>query len=497
VKRLEPNEVEVTFYLAHTGEPVHQEVLDDLPEFMQGVADTWTEALVHGILRSVVPETRRDLIVEMRVSWYQVFTDQPAPKDILIRGPRPPAHPSYLVLKPKDVWRYWFSRGARTETRRRWHALARYRDLEVLPQLNRTRIKLSSFIRSALPRRGSEARRTSVQKGEVLHHGTSESGFVHPDAPAWFSNAEAVARYFSDWRGGNPRKRRVLSYRATRRIPGLALVRDKREMDRLMEEVAPYEEPTGSEEMASAVCKSDYAGWRIPENYPEGNDTLLCSDSDVRSLEHTGTVRVHGSRAKKPVEYDVRREAGVYETSLVADTVLREIASTMVRYKRGVPMDDAFMGRIPPIVVHYTDSTANPYHLDLLVSKGRIRATVERVVRLLNAGHMMHDDRERALIRERLVEESPKAACRHDRDVIVVRRRTLLWKASPPLSDDGWFYGFREPLDRWFVLHFRTAKAVDKIQKARMKMYERVDSWFEPRLTGSSFDRWLTRRSGR
>jgi hypothetical protein len=143
----------------------------------------------------------------------------------------------------------------------------------------------------------SPIRKAAIAKGEVLYHGTSaKEPFTHPDAPAWFSQVEATAEWFVNWAGDGPRPR-VLSFRATRRIPNLLLLRDSAEIGAVMEHLVPYDPPEDPQSMAEAVCDAGYAGWRVPGNYPDGgDDILLCDDRVIESLEPIGVRRALRSR---------------------------------------------------------------------------------------------------------------------------------------------------------------------------------------------------------
>lgn len=116
-----------------------------------------------------------------------------------------------------------------------------------------------------------------LKKGTVLYHGTSsEHEFDMPDAPAWFSEAPEVAWYFARRSGeGEPR---VLKYRVVKAVQ-LALIRGRADMDRFRELIGEhYGEP---QEMAELTCRAGFDGWCIPNNYPEGSDTLLCDPDSI------------------------------------------------------------------------------------------------------------------------------------------------------------------------------------------------------------------------
>ncbi len=134
----------------------------------------------------------------------------------------------------------------------------------------------------------SPIRKAAIAKGEMLYHGTSaREDFTFPVTPAWFSQARATAEWFTDWNEAGPR-RRILSFRAKRRISNLLLVEDAAELRAVMEHLAPYDPPEGTHDMADAVCQAGYAGWRIPGNYLHdgGDDILLCGDiEDLLSYE--------------------------------------------------------------------------------------------------------------------------------------------------------------------------------------------------------------------
>lgn len=114
---------------------------------------------------------------------------------------------------------------------------------------------------------------TSVPKNTVLYHGTaSPEDFDIPRGPAWFSNAEAVARSFMRWHGQSERSR-VIAYRTTSRVPNLLFIDGTDTMSRFVKSLDLSGDP---QELAEAVCDGGWNGWNIPSNYLEGSDLLLC-----------------------------------------------------------------------------------------------------------------------------------------------------------------------------------------------------------------------------
>ena len=131
-----------------------------------------------------------------------------------------------------------------------------------------------------------------LRKGTLLYHGTrarepfEEGGFA-PNAPAWFSTSETVAREFVDWHEGP--KARILVYRLTSNVPCLVTIEDKDDFQRLEDRI---EEETGlgigmgASDMAEAICeRTHYNGWYIPYNYPSGDDILLCNTDALEFVE--------------------------------------------------------------------------------------------------------------------------------------------------------------------------------------------------------------------
>jgi len=128
-----------------------------------------------------------------------------------------------------------------------------------------------------------------LRKGTVLYHGTraadmfEEGGFA-PRAPAWFSTSRNVAENFVNWNEG--RCPRILVYRATRSIPKLVSIEDQHAMQQLVEFIerqVGFDLTSSPADLADELCNIHFSGWYIPNNYPEGDDIMLC-DTDALEL---------------------------------------------------------------------------------------------------------------------------------------------------------------------------------------------------------------------
>ena len=113
---------------------------------------------------------------------------------------------------------------------------------------------------------------TEISAGTILYHGTSgEDDFIYPDGPAWFSDSEKVDMNFaSEFQGGpNPR---VFKYEVTSPLK-LVLINTSEDMKKLSEF---FDSEYSPRELAERMCDK-FDGWHIPNNYPEGSDTLICN----------------------------------------------------------------------------------------------------------------------------------------------------------------------------------------------------------------------------
>lgn len=142
--------------------------------------------------------------------------------------------------------------------------------------------RLDDLMHQARRREGSAARRWPtdvIAKGTRLYHGTSARERFEPDTPdgpAWFSTAAEVAHSFVNWHEGRGKDRRVLVYEAAVRIPKLARVRNRGDMEALMERLVPWEPPESVEEMRDAMDRQgDFLGWFIHDNYGYGQPDIL------------------------------------------------------------------------------------------------------------------------------------------------------------------------------------------------------------------------------
>jgi hypothetical protein len=140
--------------------------------------------------------------------------------------------------------------------------------------------------------------KAQVKKGENLFHGTSaRAKFTFPDAPAWFSQTFETAEWFTSWNPAGGRYR-VLEFEVVRPIRNLALIGGAGDLERFMPLVAGFDSEDRGEgsgdptELAEQTCSFGFSGWRIPNNYPNGDDILLCSGYE----EHLRPVAVHRIR---------------------------------------------------------------------------------------------------------------------------------------------------------------------------------------------------------
>jgi len=114
----------------------------------------------------------------------------------------------------------------------------------------------------------------------LLYHGTRAEDFEELEGPAWVSTSEETARYFVDWHGDEGHAR-ILTFRAKKKITGLARIDDEAAMRRFTRIVDPYEDTLTPTELSEVTCKAGYTGWDIPHNYGHGeSDTLLCDPMD-------------------------------------------------------------------------------------------------------------------------------------------------------------------------------------------------------------------------
>ena len=137
--------------------------------------------------------------------------------------------------------------------------------------------------------------RSPLRVGTLVYHGTSsDDRFTMPMGPAWVSNAPEVAEWFAnrwlddDGRGGTSRPR-VLTFRM-KASPKLAMIDGDADWQNLMEWASDGDREQDINELAQALCQRGIDGWHIPNNYPEGSDTLLCEPE--KFLEYVGVEPV-------------------------------------------------------------------------------------------------------------------------------------------------------------------------------------------------------------
>lgn len=142
------------------------------------------------------------------------------------------------------------------------------------------------------------AKRVSLRRGTRLYHGTqAEDTFGVPTGAAWFSNDREVAQHFADWKnefGGRPR---VKSYRVAR-AASLVRFADRDDLEKWFERRGAR--PGDSEGMAYDVCRAGYDGWIVPDNYPTGDDIMLCSPEQHVERERAPSSRKTRSRRSRP-----------------------------------------------------------------------------------------------------------------------------------------------------------------------------------------------------
>ena len=115
-------------------------------------------------------------------------------------------------------------------------------------------------------------RTLTLRRGKKLYHGTSvEEDFDVPTGPAWLSDSEDVAEYFSHGGKGRPR---ILTYRLKSNIQ-LARVEESVDFDTVVGEEDAAREYADPRDLADAVCQR-HEGWIIPNNYSSGADIMIC-----------------------------------------------------------------------------------------------------------------------------------------------------------------------------------------------------------------------------
>jgi len=129
--------------------------------------------------------------------------------------------------------------------------------------------------------------RKPLRRGSILYHGTSSgTSFRSLEGPAWVSDSYQVARNFVRWAGGSG-KPRVVAFELVA-APRLAIIRSDKDMDDL---VAWLGESSDVHDLAESLCQSGAAdGWHVPDNYPEGSDTMLCEPERFLSFVSSENV---------------------------------------------------------------------------------------------------------------------------------------------------------------------------------------------------------------
>lgn len=94
-----------------------------------------------------------------------------------------------------------------------------------------------------------------------------------------------ASHFCTEWNPG-PRPR-ILVLRARTNIPNLARIKSSDDFEVYAR--YDYRIGGGSEEMAEAICSAGWNGWYIEDNYPDGDDIMLC---DTGWLEYVETLPV-------------------------------------------------------------------------------------------------------------------------------------------------------------------------------------------------------------
>lgn len=129
-----------------------------------------------------------------------------------------------------------------------------------------------------------------LPKGSVLFHGTdaefdeAEEGL---DGPAWFSTSHSVAGYFAR-RSGRGGIKRVIAFSLEEDL-ALHEIYSAREMQAFADEHNLC--LLGVEDMRESIEASGIPGWRIPSNYPDGDDIVIAS-THLDSLTYLKTYLV-------------------------------------------------------------------------------------------------------------------------------------------------------------------------------------------------------------
>lgn len=130
--------------------------------------------------------------------------------------------------------------------------------------------------------------KTTLKAGTVLYHGTDSDAFQERvdalDGPSWLSSARSVASHFALNRSGSGGLKRVISYRLARDVE-LCKIMSARGLQALAQEHGFS--AGSSESIRDGIAASGLPGWVIPDNYPDGDDILICDPGPL--LEHMQT----------------------------------------------------------------------------------------------------------------------------------------------------------------------------------------------------------------
>lgn len=112
----------------------------------------------------------------------------------------------------------------------------------------------------------------------MIYHGTSGPAFEVDDyleGPAWVTESRAVAKNFAI--GRHQKNPRILVYKLLRDVE-LLLADHVDVFSRLYEVMGGDADDVSNDtrELVEMVCDAGFDGWTIPDNYPDGDDTMLC-----------------------------------------------------------------------------------------------------------------------------------------------------------------------------------------------------------------------------
>jgi hypothetical protein len=136
----------------------------------------------------------------------------------------------------------------------------------------------------------------TLRAGTTVYHGTgSDVDFTELEGPAWVSTSRSVAQWFRGWHGGE--RARVLEFKLVADV-NLRSVYSSEEFQEMIEGLG-LEPEDEIREIADALCtQTPYEGWIIPNNYPDGDDILLCNPESVLEF-----VKIEESITEQTTDY--------------------------------------------------------------------------------------------------------------------------------------------------------------------------------------------------